>query len=154
MNEIYNNKNDTNIVIENENKKQNLNKKIKKTSNLREILSNHTNNGHDSYKANKEFTCLSCNYTFTRKSNFKRHMLKNHMNNGNQPILFDNIEIQKQGAKKILNEQIQEQHEYKCDICNNNQINNIFLMNYFLFYLFHFLSIFIFMYFYLAKIHK
>ena len=83
------------------------------------VLRNQMNNPAKDIHNIPKFTCLSCNYNFKRKSNYKRHLLKCKSINGNENIYIDeNItnNIKEQHDNKKYN--TEEQDEYKCEICN------------------------------------
>ena len=106
-------------VKENEYTKHISNEKHKKRGISDNILSNKTNNGNNVDKNIVEFTCLSCNYAFSRKSNYKRHLLKCNTVDGNtNTLLENNIQHTIKEQNNFFNENNKEQDEYKCDICN------------------------------------
>ena len=106
-------------VKKNEYTKHISNEKHKKRGIAENILSHKTNNGNNVDKNIVTFTCLSCNYAFSRKSNYKRHLLKCNTVDGNTlSLLENNIEHTIKEQNENLNENNKKQDEYKCDICN------------------------------------
>jgi len=105
-------------VRENEIINHNSNEKYTKRVISDNILSNQTNNGNNLDKNKTTFTCLSCNYVFTRKSNYKRHLLKCKTDCGNTSSNVENNIGNNKEQNQYLNDNNKEQHEYRCNICN------------------------------------
>ena len=105
-------------VRENERITHNSNEIYTKRGIFENILSNQTTNGNNLDKKIITFTCLSCNYVFTRKSNYKRHLLKCETDCCNTTSIIENNIGNNKEQNEFLNDNIKEQDEYKCNICN------------------------------------